>query len=217
MPDYAAQRFNMVESQVRTNDVPDRRIQKALLEIPRERFVPAAKRAMAYAEAAVEVVPGRFLLEPRTFAKLLRLAAIGPEDSVLDIGCATGYSTAVLSRLAKTVTGLEADADLVRVATDMLPAVGAANATVVQGSLIEGHKTGAPYDLIVIEGAAETVPDALTAQLAEGGRLVAMVQEGAQVRACLYLRHRGHVGYRRDFDGSAPLLAGFRKRVGFVL
>lgn len=217
MPDYAAQRFNMVESQVRTNDVPDRRIQKALLEVPRERFVPAAKRAMAYAEAAVEVVPGRFLLEPRTFAKLLYLASIGPEDTVLDIGCATGYSTAVLARLAKRVTGLEADADLVRVASDMLPAVGAVNATVAQGPLTEGHRAGAPYDAIVIEGAVETVPDALTAQLAEGGRLVAMVQQGAQVRAYLYLRHRDHVGYRRDFDGSAPLLAGFRKRVGFVL
>lgn len=217
MPDYAAQRFNMVESQVRTNDVPDRRIQQALLEVPRERFVPAAKRAMAYAEAAVEVVPGRFLLEPRTFAKLLYLASIGPEDTVLDIGCATGYSTAVLARLAKRVTGLGADADLVRVASDMLPAVGAVNATVVQGPLTEGHRAGAPYDAIVIEGAVETVPDALTAQLAEGGRLVAMVQQGAQVRAYLYLRHRDHVGYRRDFDGSAPLLAGFRKRVGFVL
>lgn len=217
MPDYAAQRFNMVESQVRTNDVPDQRIQKALLEIPRERFVPAAKRAVAYAEAAVEVVPSRFLLEPRTFAKLLHLAVIGPEDNVLDIGCATGYSTAVLSRLARRVIGLEADVDLARVATDMLPAVNAANATVVQGPLTEGHRRGAPYDAIVIEGAVENVPDALTAQLAEGGRLVAMVQEGAQVRANLYLRHRDHVGYRRDFDGSAPLLAGFRKRVGFVL
>lgn len=217
MSDYAAQRFNMVESQVRTNDVPDPRIQAAMLETPRERFVPAARRAMAYAEAAVEVVPGRFLLEPRTLAKLLYLAAIGPEDRVLDIGCTTGYSTAVLARLAKSVTGLETDVDLVRVASEMLPAVNAANAEVVQGALAGGHRANAPYDVIVIEGAVETVPDALLAQLAEGGRLVTMVQQGAQARAHLYLRHQGHVGYRPDFDGAAPLLASFRKTVGFVL
>lgn len=217
MPDYAAQRFNMVESQVRSNDVPDPRIRAAMLEVPRERFVPAATRAFAYAETAVEVVPGRFLLEPRTLAKLIHLAAIGPEDKVLDVGCTSGYSTAVLGLLAKNVTGLEADADLVRIALDMLPAVHAANTTVVQGALEKGHQAAAPYNAIVIEGAVETVPDALLAQLAEGGRLVAMVQQGVQSRAHRYLRHKDHMGCRPDFDGAAPLLTSFRKPVGFVL
>ncbi len=217
MPDYAAQRVNMVESQVRTSDVPDPRIQKAMLEVPRERFVPATKRDSAYAETAVEVVRGRYLLEPRTLAKLAHLAEIGAGDTVLDVGCTSGYSAAVLARLAKKVYALESDAELVRVASEMLPAVGTTNAEVVQGGLKEGHRAAAPYDVIVIEGAVEEVPDGLLAQLAEGGRLVAMVLNGPQTRAQRYVRHDGHIGSRGDFDGAAPLLAAFRKPVGFVL
>ena len=216
MPDYAAQRFNMVESQVRTSDVPDQRIQKAMLEVPRERFVPAAKRAVAYAEAPVEVVPGRGLMEPRTLAKLLFLAEPGPGDKALVVGCATGYSVAVLARIAATVTGLETDVDLVRVASEALPAVGASNAQMVQGALGDGHKAGAPYDVILIDGGVESVPEALLGQLAEGGRLVAVVQQGTQGRAEIYVRSQGHVGMRPDFDAAAPLLPGFRKPVGFV-
>ena len=217
MPDYAAQRLNMVESQVRTSDVPDPRIQKAMLEVPRERFVPAAQRDSAYAETAVEVVRGRYLVEPRTLAKLIHLAEVGADDTVLDVGCTSGYSAAVLARLAKKVFALESDAELVRVASEMLPAVGATNAEVVQGGLKEGHRAAAPYDIIVIEGAVEEVPDALLAQLAEGGRLVAMVQKGPQTRAYRYVRHDGQIGSRGDFDGPAPLLVAFRKPVGFVL
>jgi len=216
MPDYALLRQTMVESQVRPNDVPDTRLQAAMREVPRERFVPAAKRALAYADSTVEVVPGRHLLDPRSFAKLIQLADIGPEDRVLDVGCATGYSSAVLARLAQSVTGLEQDADLVRVASDMLAAVGARNARVVQGMLTEGHKSGAPYDVIVIEGAVEEVPGALLAQLGEGGRLAAIVQKGAQGQARLYVRDQGHLGSRAGFNAAVPVLAGFRQKVGFV-
>lgn len=216
MPDYAAQRFNMVESQVRCSDVPDQRIQSAMLEVPRERFVPATQRALAYAEVPVEVVPGRALMEPRTLAKLMHLADVAAEDRVLVVGCTTGYTVAVLARIAGKVTGLETDADLVRIASEALPAVGAANAEIVQGGLAEGHKPGAPYDLILLDGAVETVPEALFGQLAEGGRLVAIVQQGTQGRAHLYVRNGGHVGDRPDFDAAAPLLPGFRKAVGFV-
>jgi len=129
MPNYAAQRLNMVESQVRANDVTDPRIHDAMRQVPRELFVPSAKRGVAYADAAIEVVRGRYLLEPRTFSKLLQLAAIGPNDAVLDVACGTGYSTAVIARLARTVIGLEQDADLVRIASETLPASGAANAS----------------------------------------------------------------------------------------
>ena len=216
MPDYAAQRFNMVESQVRPNDVPDPRIQEAMLTIPRERFVPAANRAMAYAEAPAEVVPGRFLMEARTLSKLLYLADIGAEDRALVVGCGTGYSAAVIAKLAARVTALESDVDLVRVASDMLQAVGAANAQVVQGSLADGDKGNAPYDVILIDGAVETVPEAILGQLAEGGRLVTVIQDGAHSRAHLYVRRGGHVGDRPDFDAPAPLLPGFKKAVGFV-
>jgi protein-L-isoaspartate(D-aspartate) O-methyltransferase len=216
MSDYAVQRFNMVETQVRTNDVTDPRLLAAMSAIPRERFVPVSKRALAYADLPVEVAPGRYLADPRTFAKLLQLADIQPTDSVLDVACATGYSTVVIARLARAVTALEQDADLVRLAADLVPASGASNASVVQGGLTEGCKIKAPFNVIVINGAVETVPDALLNQLADGGKLVAIVRQEVQGRAYVYVRERGRVGSRADFDSAVPLLAGFRKVVGFV-
>jgi protein-L-isoaspartate(D-aspartate) O-methyltransferase len=216
MPDYAAQRWNMVESQVRTNDVTDVRIHEAMREVPRERFVPATKRPIAYADGAVEVVANRYLLEPRIFAKLAQLAEIAPTDKILDVGCTTGYSTVVLARIAAKVIGLEQDADLVRIASDMVPATGAANATVVQGSLAEGYRAGAPFDVIFVNGAIESAPEVLLSQLADGGRLVAVLQSGELSRAHLFLRQHGRVGSRVAFDAWAPLLAGFRHKVGFV-
>jgi protein-L-isoaspartate(D-aspartate) O-methyltransferase len=214
MPDFLTQRLNMVEAQVRANDVTDPRIQDAMREVAREQFVPSAKRGIAYADAAIEVVRGRYLLEPRTFAKLLQLANVAADDRVLDVACATGYSTAVLARLCKSVIGLEQDADLVRVATETL--AGIKNVTVVQGSFIEGAREHAPYDVIFLNGAIEVVSDALLAQLADGGRLVTVVQEGALARAHLFLREHGRVGHRVAFDAAAPLLAGFKETVGFI-
>ena len=216
MADYATQRFNMVETQVRTNDVTDPRIHAAMNAVPRERFVPAARRAVAYADVPVEIAPGRYLLDPRTFAKLLQLASLRATDRVLDVGCGTGYSTVVLAKIAQAVVGLEQDADLVRIASDMVPASGARNATVVQGGLTEGVKTKAPFDAIVINGAVDAVPDTLLAQLADGGRLVAIVNRGGPGRAQLFVREHGGIGSRMDFDATVPLLAGFRKVVGFV-
>jgi protein-L-isoaspartate(D-aspartate) O-methyltransferase len=216
MADYATQRFNMVETQVRTNDVTDPRIHAAMSAVARERFVPAAKRATAYADVPVEVSPGRFLLDPRTFAKLLQLADLAPSDHVLDVACGTGYSSVVIGRIAKSVVALEQDADLVRVASDMAPANGATNVTIVQGGLTEGVKASAPFDAIFINGEIEAVPDQLLAQLAEGGRLVAVLNEGGQGRAHLFVREKGRVGSRADFDATVPLLTGFRKVVGFV-
>ena len=216
MPDYAAQRATMVETHLATNGVADPRIRAAMAAVPRERFVPAAKYAMAYCDMPVEVAPGRRLLDPRSFAKLLVLAGVGPADRVLDVGCATGYSTAVLARLAKSVVAVEQDADLVRLASDALSAVGAGNATVVQNPLAEGAKAGAPYDVIVVEGGIEEAPQALLSQLGEGGRLVAVLQQGAPGRAHLFVRERGRIGSRPDFDASVPALVGFHKSIGFV-
>ena len=216
MADYATQRFNMVEGQVRTNDVTDPRIHAALRDVPRERFVPPAKRAFAYSDVPVEMAPGRYMPDPRTFAKLVQLADPQSGDRVLDVACGTGYSTVVLARIAREVVGLEQDADLVRIASDMVPASGATNATVVQGGLTEGVKAKAPFDVILIEGAVEAVPDSLIAQLADGGRLAAIVNIGGQGRAQLFIRDRGSIGSRMDFDATVPLLAGFRKVVGFV-
>ena len=207
-------RFNMIEAQIRTNNVTDVRIHAALDAVMRERFVPNAKRALAYADVPVEIAPGRYLLDPRSFAKALQLLRVTGEDKVLDVGCGTGYSSAVLGRLARTVIALEQDADLVRVAAGLLETL--PNVQITQGALIEGFKDSGPYDVIFVNGAIEAQPDTLLSQLAEGGRLVAFLQSGAQGRATLYLKEQGQVGHRSDFDANVPLLAGFKKHIGFV-
>lgn len=216
MADYAAQRENMVEAQVRANDVTDPRIHAALRRVPRERFVPAPRRPFAYAETCVEVWPKRFLLDPRTFAKLVQLAEIRPDDIVLDVGCATGYSAAVLAQLATTVVALEEDAELVRAAGEAVAAVGADNAVVVQGRLCDGLPEQGPFDVVFVNGAVETEPGRLLAQLKDGGRLVAVLKHGAQGRAWRFVRHGDHIGRRPAFDANVPVLPGFRAAVGFV-
>src|SRR5215831_12473471 len=169
MIDSKQQRINMVESQVRPSDVTDRRIIRAMLEVPREAFVPSALRALAYMDGSVPVVdsavrPTRCLLAPRTFAKIVQLAEIGPDAIVLDVGCATGYSTAVLARLAKSVVAVEVDAALAARASDALRQLGVANALVLEGALPKGAPTHAPFDAILLEGAVPNVPEALLAQ-----------------------------------------------------
>jgi protein-L-isoaspartate(D-aspartate) O-methyltransferase len=211
---FESARFNMIEAQVRANDVTDVRIHAALNAVMREKFIPTAKRALAYADVPVEIVPGRYLLDPRSFAKAIQLARITAEDKVLDVGCGTGYSSAVLGRLARTVVALEQDADLVRIASGLLE--NQPNVQITQGALIEGFKDGGLYDVIFVNGAIEAQPDTLLSQLAEGGRLVAFLQSGAQGRATLYLKEQGRVGHRGDFDANVPLMAGFKKHVGFI-
>ena len=214
MSDTQSARFNMIEAQIRTNDVTDVRIHAALDAVARERFVPNAKRALAYADVPVEIAPGRYLLDPMNFAKALQLVRITAEDTVLDVGCGTGYSSAVLGRLARSVVALEQDADLVRIASGLLE--GQPNVQITQGALIEGFKAGGLYDVIFVNGAIEAQPDTLLSQLEEGGRLVAFLQSGAQGRATLYLKEHGQIGHRADFDANVPLLAGFKKHIGFV-
>ncbi len=166
---------------------------------------------------SVEVAPNRYLLEPRSFAKLLQLAQIGrrPTACSMSVG-RRAIRRPVLSKLGASVVALEQDADLVRVADDTLRSVGAHNVTVVQGALNNGDKAHAPYDVIFVNGAVSAAPDALLGQLAEGGRLVAVIRTNSQGRANLFLRQNGRVGGREDFDSAAPDLAGFRQPVGFV-
>jgi protein-L-isoaspartate(D-aspartate) O-methyltransferase len=207
-------RFNMIEAQIRTSNVTDSRILAAIGAVAREKFVPSAAKALAYADVPVAVAQGRYLLDPRSFAKLLNLAQVTATDRVLDVGCATGYSAAVLARLAAEVVALEQDADLVRIASELLATV-VGKVEVVQGGLIEGVKRQAPFDVIFVNGAIEQVPETLLGQLAEGGRLVAVIKDG-QSRAWLFLKQHGQVGRRPDFDADVPLLAGFKKAMGFI-
>src|SRR5215470_6470578 len=214
MIDSKQQRINMVESQVRPSDVTDRRIIRAMLEVPREAFVPSALRALAYMDESVPVVdsavrPTRCLLAPRTFAKIVQLAELGPDAVVLDVGCATGYSVAVLARLAKSVVAVEVDAALVARASETLRQLEVTNALVLEGALPMGAPTHAPFDAILLEGAVPMVPEELLAQLKDAGRLIAIVTDDALGRAKLWRRTGKVFDARPAFDAGAPALPGF--------
>ena len=216
MIDFAAARRMMVDGQVRTSDVNDLRIIAAMLELPRERFVPEANADLAYLDLDVAVGSGRRLLKPMVLAKMVQAAAVKADDRVLDVGCATGYSSALLARLAYSVFALEEDAALARKAEENLKAIGASNATVVTGPLTQGWQADARYDVIFVNGATEVVPHALCRQLADGGRLVAVVGRAPMGRATLYRAVGGDVSGWPIFDAAAPLLPGFAAAQAFV-
>jgi protein-L-isoaspartate(D-aspartate) O-methyltransferase len=222
MEDYAAARTKMVDSQLRTTDVTDYAVLAAMGEIPRERFVPARMRPLAYIDEDISVrdggaaAPARYLMEPAPFARLVQLAEIAPSDIVLDIGCATGYSTAVLARLANSVVAVEVDAALAALAGSALVDLGIANAAVVTGPLEEGYPSEGPYDVIFVGGAVEVVPDGLLAQLKEGGRLVAVVGYGRAAAATVFTRTDGEIGSRIAFNAHVQPLPGFAKPKAFV-
>jgi protein-L-isoaspartate(D-aspartate) O-methyltransferase len=210
MTDFAAARRNMVDGQVRTADVTDRRIIAAMEEVPRERFLPPDLTGLAYLDLDVPVGEGagaRRLLKPMVFAKLLQAAELSGTDSVLDVGCATGYGAAVLARVAGHVVALEQDAALAKAATAAL--ADEPNVSVASVPLIEGWPPGAPYDLILLEGAAEQVPPALLRQLRDGGRLLGVVGTGPAAKAMLYRRSGDDIGVRTIFDATAATLPGF--------
>lgn len=221
MADTGLQRKNMVESQVRPSDVTDRRIARAMLELPREEFVPKAVRSLAYMDTQIGVQPSvgappRALIEPRILAKLIQLLDIQPVDVVLDVGCATGYSAAVLARLAQMVVALESDDALAQEATRVLQSLSLDNVAVVQGALAAGYPSEGPYDAILIDGAVEEVPAALLGQLKDGGRLAAVVSEGRTGRAVMWRRTGGAVSQAYGFDANAPKLPGFERLARFV-
>ena len=216
MLDTAAQRANMVAAQLRPNDVTDARIRDAMLTVPRERFVPAGFAPVAYMERCIPVGPGRVLLDPRCFAKLLQLASVGPNDRVLDIACGMGYSTAILSLLGREVVALEEDAELAARAEGNLSALGLTNARVVCGPLALGCPNEAPFDVIFLNGAIDREPTELLGQLGDGGRLVAISRDGAAGHAVIYLNHEGAFGERSAFDAAVPVLPGFEKPPRFV-
>jgi protein-L-isoaspartate(D-aspartate) O-methyltransferase len=217
--DVVQARNRMVDGQVRTADVTDHRIIAAMLELPRERFVPPAKADLAYADFEIPVgaeSPSRRLMRPRNLAKLIQAADVAGDDRVLDVGGATGYGAAVLARLAAEVVALESDPALAALAGRALGDCGVHNLSVVTGPLDRGWPARAPYDVIVLEGASEIVPRSLFPQLVDGGRLVCIEGRGQACRAMLYVAAGGAVSGRSVFDGAAPLLPGFAAPPVFV-
>jgi protein-L-isoaspartate(D-aspartate) O-methyltransferase len=216
MIDFAAARRMMVDCQVRTSDVTDLRLIAAMLAVPRERFAPKASAELAYLDADLAVEAGRRLMKPMVLAKLLQAAEIEETERVLVVGCATGYSTAVIGRLAGAVVALEQDPGLAQLARDNLQALGAGNTTVASGPLVGGWPAAAPYDVILLDGAAEDVPPGLLRQLKDGGRLVGVVGRAPLSKAMLFRSTGGESSSRLVFDATAPVLPGFAKPPAFV-
>ncbi len=215
MTDFAAARRHMVDGQLRTTDVTDLRILTAMDEEPRERFLPPAFAGIAYLDMAPPTgVAGRNLLKPMVLAKMIQAAEVTNTDKVLDIGCATGYGAAVLARIAAQVVALEQDQGLAQTAKTAL--AGDAKVSVVTGPLAAGWPSGAPYDVILLEGAAEVVPPALLQQLAVGGRLVCVEGAGPGAKATVYRRSGEDIGTRAVFDAAAGVLPGFEKPLEFA-
>jgi protein-L-isoaspartate(D-aspartate) O-methyltransferase len=223
MADFALQRKNMVESQVRTSDVTDRRIISALLAVPRENFVSQNARTIAYMDGHVRLSPAslrrpeRILMAPRLFARLLDLAQVEPGHRVLIIGAGSGYSAAVLSQLCSHVVALESDPDLAAKAAQNLAALACENVEVVTGGLAEGWPQSAPYDVIIIEGAVAGVSATLLEQLKEGGVLVGILVGPKSGKASIWKRLGGKFDCREAFDASAAQLPGFEQRPQFRL
>jgi protein-L-isoaspartate(D-aspartate) O-methyltransferase len=214
--DYAAARHAMVESQIRTNRVSDPLLTAALREVPRELFVPSRLRSIAYVDEALPLGNGRYLMEPLAFALMAQVAELSAKDVVLDVGCATGYSTAVLAKVAATVVAVEEVADFAREANRLLSEL-ADNAAVIEGRLADGCPRQGPYDAILIEGAVEEIPDAIVAQLAERGRLVCIVAgPGGLGKGTVVTRHGTSINRRAVFDAGTPVLPGFQRRPTFA-
>jgi protein-L-isoaspartate(D-aspartate) O-methyltransferase len=217
MTDFATRRTVMVDTQVRPSDVTKFPVIKALLSVPREAYVPRSLREAAYIGENLEIAPRRVVLEARTLAKLLDALDIQPDEMVLDLGCGLGYSTAVIARLAEAVIAVEEDAALAAQAEKTLASEGVDNAAVISGPLAQGAAKHGPYDVITLQGAIETLPQALSDQLKEGGRIGCVFMEGALGVARVGYKVDSVVTWRFAFNATAPVLPGFELRRGFVL
>ncbi len=222
MDKFTMLRTRMVDSQLRTQNVTDLNVLAAMSAVPREHFLPPAKRPLAYIDEDIEIKPAtdtgpaRYMMEPAPCARMAQLAAILPSDIVLDVGCGCGYSAAVLGRLADSVVALESDAELAEQASQALMELGDGNVAVVVGPLEAGYPSEGPYDVIFLDGAVERVPESLLRQLKEGGRLVAPVGIGWSAQVMVYTRSDNEVAGRPVFNAAVHPLPGFLKPAAFV-
>lgn len=216
MSDTATARQHMIDGQLRPNEVNDDVIIEAIASVCREKFVPKNLSGVAYHDNHIQVAPGRSLMEPMTFARLVNAANVKDTDLVLDVGCATGYSSAVLGRLAEAVVALEEDEKLMEIATDILSAESCDNVAVVTGALTDGLAAQGPYDLIFINGMIDYIPDALLDQIAEGGCMICILNDNGIGKATYVTCENGIVGKRVLFDANIPALDAFKKKEKFV-
>jgi protein-L-isoaspartate(D-aspartate) O-methyltransferase len=220
MSGFSTARQKMVDGQVRPSEVTDINIINAMLEVPREAFVPQSRRALAYLDLDLDVSEGastkRFLIKPVVTARMLQAAEIKDTDNVLVVGCATGYSAAVVARLAGRVTATESDSALAAKAKDILAQPGFGHVTVQAAAAAEGDSANAPYDVIVLDGATGVTPDRLYQQLKDGGRLVGVFAMTQPPRAMIVTRSHDDFGNRALFDAVAPVLPGLERLPAFV-
>jgi protein-L-isoaspartate(D-aspartate) O-methyltransferase len=220
MSGFSTARQKMVDGQVRPSDVTDIRIIDAMIEVPREAIVPANQRAMAYLDLDLDVSETasskRFLIKPVVIARMLQAAEITAADNVLVVGCASGYAAAVVAKLAAKVIATESDAALAAKAKDVLAQIGLANVTVQTAAAADGDAANGPYDVIVLDGATEIVPDRLYQQLKDGGRLVGVFATTKPPRAMIVTRSHGDFGNRALFDAVVPVLPGLERLPAFV-
>lgn len=210
-------RKQMVDCQIRPADVTDRRLIAAFMSVPRHLFTPRARIASAYADTEVPTSENRAMMRPRDIAKLIQAAEIQPDELVLDIACGRGYSTAILSHMAETVVGLDDDEDGVSRASGLLAQVDADNAVAITGDPKKGVPAQGPFDVIFVNGSIGEVPQAWFDQLAEGGRLVAIIRFGPVGKATVFTRSAAGIGERCVFDATAKALPGFALEPGFAL
>lgn len=215
--DFAAARRIMVDSQIRPNDVTDPDMVAAFLTVPREEYVPASRRGVAYSELEIETSEGRALWTPRDISKLLKGLAPQSGDIALVIGAGAGYETAILGKLVETVIGLEEDQGVVDATSERLAGQGVDRAVIVTGKLADGLADQGPFDLILVNGMVETVPETWTAQLAEGGRLGVVVQTNGDLgTARIYKRAGQTVSYRTAFEARPPKFEAFNRKSTFA-
>ncbi|HEX2150531.1 MAG TPA: protein-L-isoaspartate O-methyltransferase [Stellaceae bacterium] len=209
-------RHNMVDNQLRANKVHDDRVLDAFLRLRRELFLPPGLRGVAYIDEDLPVAPGRYLMEPMVAARLVQALAVQPKDAALVVGAGVGYEAAVLGLLARSVIALEEDSQLARIGRSALVDHRIASVTYVEAPLKGGHRARAPYDVILFGGAVAAIPDEISAQLAEGGRMSVVLREPGSVgRAALITRTGAVLARRVIFDAATPLLPGFEAEPGF--